>query len=87
MNELKIKLKSKIKKEAEDVFCVCCGHYGEAYEAGANSLVPIVYMLVEALEKVNREEVNSMRPGGYYSKSATISFDALAEIRKVIEEK
>lgn len=36
---------------------------------------------IEALEKVNKEELNSQRPGGGHSKSATISYEALNKIR------
>jgi hypothetical protein len=35
-----------------------------------------------ALRAINREEINSQRPGGGYSRSATISFEALAKGNK-----
>lgn len=34
----------------------------------------------KALEEINKEELNTQRPGGYYSKSAQISFKALKQI-------
>lgn len=39
--------------------------------------------LVEALKKINREELNSQRPGGGYSRSATLSYEALASHKKL----
>ncbi len=35
-----------------------------------------------ALKAINDEELNSMRPGGGYSRSAKISYDALAKLTK-----
>jgi len=35
--------------------------------------------LEDALKEINREELSSQRPGGGYSRSATISYNALAK--------
>lgn len=35
-----------------------------------------------ALEEINREELNAQRPGGGYSRSAKISFEALKSVKK-----
>lgn len=39
---------------------------------------------LEALEKINKEELNSQRPGRSYSKSSTLSFEALAKIHELM---
>lgn len=36
-----------------------------------------VEYLLNIIEQINKEEINSMRPGGYYSKSAILSYEAL----------
>lgn len=41
--------------------------------------------MADALEQINKEEINSMRPGGGYSKSARISYEALEKYRKFKE--
>jgi hypothetical protein len=41
--------------------------------------------LVEALEKINSEELSSQRPGGGFSMSARISYEALEKYRKFKE--
>jgi len=38
------------------------------------------------LEKINTEELNSQRPGGGYSRSASLSFNALREIKLLDDE-
>lgn len=38
--------------------------------------------LATSLERINKEEINSMRPGGGYSNSARISYEALEKYRK-----
>lgn len=42
---------------------------------------------LKALEEINREELNSQRPGGEHSKSARISFEALTKIKAELGEK
>jgi len=57
----------------------------KAFKAGFDAAIKAVSdrekKLVEALEKINREELNSQRPGGGYSNSAKISYEALKEFR------
>ncbi len=36
-----------------------------------------IYGLLEVLKQINKDEINSMRPGGSPSKSARISYEAL----------
>lgn len=38
--------------------------------------------LKKALEEINKEELNSQRPGGGYSKSASISYEALQLLKE-----
>ena len=39
--------------------------------------------LVKALEEINRYELSAQRPGGGHSRSATISYEVLQDIKKV----
>lgn len=39
-------------------------------------------LAIEALKKINQEELNSQRPGGGYTTSARISYQALQELEK-----
>lgn len=41
--------------------------------------------LATSLERINKEEINSIRPGGGYSNSARISYEALEKYRKFKE--
>ena len=63
-------------------------HYiGAVYEVNQANMQNLVLQLDEAnekikllekaLEEINREELSSQRPGGGYSKSAKISYEAL----------
>lgn len=37
---------------------------------------------IAALEEINKEELNSQRPGGGYSRSAKISYNAFKDIKE-----
>jgi hypothetical protein len=41
--------------------------------------------MAKSLEQINKEEINSMRPGGGFSMSARISYEALEKYRKFKE--
>jgi hypothetical protein len=44
----------------------------------AHDLMAFNYMaMVNALKQINQEELNSQRPGGGHSRSATLSYEAL----------
>lgn len=42
--------------------------------------------LKKTLELINQEELNGQRPGGYYSKSATLSYEALLDYDSKIKD-
>ena len=72
-------------KLAEEYHGLERGNWGPDFAAGWDAAIKAVSdrekKLVEALEKINREELNSQRPGGGYSNSAKISYEALKEFR------
>jgi hypothetical protein len=79
-----------MKQNPMFIKCMSCGHATLNEPTNAQSevlkLAEVLKLSVDALEKINKEELNSMRPGGYYSRSASISFEALVEIRKIMGE-
>jgi len=56
MKSLKERLEKKIEKESDEVFCVCCTHYGEAYKLGAMSLLPLIVELADRLNEISEKE-------------------------------
>lgn len=50
---------------------------GNRFEDIIRDLVILCEKYKKALQEINKEELNSQRPGGGYSKSATISYEAL----------
>lgn len=40
---------------------------------------------IKALEDINKVELSNQRPGGYYTESAAISYNALKEIKKLLK--
>jgi hypothetical protein len=62
--------------------CPRCDNYHNARKVA--DLERKLAVAKEALKNINKEELNSQRPGGGYSKSARISFEAL---KKIEEEK
>lgn len=53
----------------------------EQAEEKIKSLEANLSVAKDYLEKINNEELNSQRPGGGYSKSATLSYEALEKLK------
>jgi hypothetical protein len=53
----------------------------ESFESENKHMSIKLELAIAALEQINQEELNSQRPGGGYSKSAKISYDALEKLK------
>lgn len=51
--------------------------FKDGWDACANEYEIRIQKLRQALKDINKEELKSQRPGGEYSKSARISYEAL----------
>jgi len=81
----------KVKREAKKVFCVCCIHYDEAYEAGANSVKDILLKLDKALNTainyLEHQEDDLIGDDFFGDKKRTMQYKArLAELHEAREE-
>lgn len=95
-NKLQVKEIAKLKEKIErlkkqylesscapfDAYYKTCEVLNGQLEQENAKLKEKIEKLQTALQKINKEELNSQRLGGEYSKSAKISFEALKSIKK-----
>lgn len=54
----------------------------ESFESEHKHLSMKLELAIKALEQINQEELSSQRPGGGYSKSASISYEDLKKLKE-----
>lgn len=61
--------------------------FRDGFDTAADILMADAEKLVDALQLINKEELGSQRPGGGYSRSATLSYEAIDMFRKKYGDK
>ena len=66
-------------------FCEGFAYRDELANDQLEKMTKALQVAREALKAINKEELDNQRPGGGYSKSASLSYETLTEINKILK--